>query len=132
MPDIMMRIGRDVLVVDGAMGTMLHRAGMPAGECPELLNVTNPEMVADVHRLYRFAGADCVTTNTFGGSAPKLAEYGLADRVVELNVAAVRIAQREGGPHVLADMGPTGLVMEPMGPATFEQVFAAFAEQAAA
>jgi 5-methyltetrahydrofolate--homocysteine methyltransferase len=132
MPDIMMRIGRDVLVVDGAMGTMLHRAGMPAGECPELLNVINPEMVADVHRMYRFAGADCVTTNTFGGSAPKLAEYGLADRVAELNVAAVRIARQEGGPHVLADMGPTGLVMEPMGPATFEEVFAAFAEQAAA
>jgi 5-methyltetrahydrofolate--homocysteine methyltransferase len=132
MPDIMMRIGRDVLVVDGAMGTMLQRAGMPAGECPELLNVTNPEMVGDVHRLYRFAGADCVTTNTFGGSAPKLAEYGLADRVAELNIAAVRIAQHEGGPHVLADIGPTGLVMEPMGSATFDEVFAAFAEQAAA
>jgi 5-methyltetrahydrofolate--homocysteine methyltransferase len=132
MPDIMMRIGRDVLVVDGAMGTMLQRAGMPAGECPELLNVTNPEMIADVHRLYRFAGADCVTTNSFGGSAPKLAEYGLASRVAELNVAAVRIAQREGGPHVLADIGPTGFVMEPLGPVTFDEVFAAFAEQAAA
>ena len=132
MPDIMMRIGRDVLVVDGAMGTMLHREGLPPGECPELLNVTAPEMIGDVHRMYRFAGADCVTTNTFGGSAPKLAEYGLADRVAELNVAAVRIAQREGGPHVLADIGPTGLVMEPLGPATFDEVFAAFAEQAAA
>jgi 5-methyltetrahydrofolate--homocysteine methyltransferase len=132
MPDIMNRLGTDVLVVDGAMGTMLQRAGLPAGECPELLNVTAPEMVADVHRAYRLAGADCVTTNTFGGSAPKLAEYGLADRVAELNVAAVRIAQREGGPHVLADMGPTGLVMEPIGPTTFDEVFSAFAEQAAA
>ena len=132
MADIMARANRDVLVVDGAMGTMLHRAGMSSGECPELLNVTAPEMVAEVHRLYRLAGADCVTTNTFGGSAPKLAEYGLADRVAELNIAAVRIALREGGPHVLADMGPTGLVMEPLGPATFDEVFAAFAEQAAA
>jgi len=132
MPDIMMRLGRDILVVDGAMGTMLQRAGLPAGECPELLNVTAPEMIADVHRFYRLAGADCVTTNTFGGSGPKLAEYGLADRVGELNAAAVRIARREGGPHILADMGPTGLVMEPMGPATFDEVFAAFAEQAAA
>ena len=132
MPDIMKRLGRDVLVVDGAMGTMLQRAGLPAGECPELLNVTAPEMVGEVHRAYQLAGADCVTTNTFGGSAPKLAEYGLADRVAELNIASVCIAQREGGPHVLADMGPTGLVMEPMGPATFDEVFAAFAEQAAA
>ncbi|MDO9176408.1 MAG: homocysteine S-methyltransferase family protein, partial [Actinomycetota bacterium] len=86
----------------------------------------------EVHRLYRLAGADCVTTNTFGGSAPKLAEYDLADRVAALNVAAVRIAQREGGPHVLADVGPTGLVLEPMGSATFDEVFAAFAEQVAA
>ena len=94
MPDIMMRLGRDVLVLDGAMGTMLQRAGLPAGECPELLNVTAPEMVADVHRLYGLAGADCVTTNTFGGSRPKLAEYGFGDRVDELNRAAVRIAER--------------------------------------
>ncbi|MDO9173584.1 MAG: homocysteine S-methyltransferase family protein, partial [Actinomycetota bacterium] len=64
--------------------------------------------------------------------APKLAEYGLADRVAELNAAAVRIAKREGSAHVLADMGPTGLVMEPLGPATFEEIFSAFAEQAAA
>ncbi len=132
MPDIMMRLGRDVLVVDGAMGTMLHRAGMPAGECPELLNVTAPEMIGEVHRLYQLAGADCVTTNTFGGSAPMLAEYGLADRVEELNRAAVRLAKQYGSPHVLADMGPTGLVMEPLGPATFDEVFAAFAEQACA
>jgi 5-methyltetrahydrofolate--homocysteine methyltransferase len=132
MPDIMDRLGRDVLVIDGAMGTMLQRSGLEPGACPELLNVTAPEMVAEVHRLYRLAGADCVTTNTFGGSAPKLAEYDLADRVAELNVAAVRIAQREGGPHVLADVGPTGLVLEPMGSATFDEVFSAFAEQVAA
>ena len=132
MPDIMMRLGREVLVVDGAMGTMLQRAGMQAGECPELLNVTAPEMIGDVHRFYQLAGADCVTTNSFGGSAPKLAEYGYADRVEEFNRAAVRLAKRHGSPHVLADMGPTGLVMEPLGPATFDEVFAAFAEQARA
>ena len=124
-----MRLGRDVLVVDGAMGTMLHRAGLPAGECPELLNITAPEMVGDVHHFYQLAGADCVSTNTFGGSRPKLAEYGLGDRVEELNRAAVGIAKRFGGPHVLADVGPTGLVMEPLGTATFDEVFAAFAEQ---
>lgn len=132
MPDILNRLGRDVLVIDGAMGTMLQRAGLPAGECPELVNVTAPEMIADVHRLYSLAGADCTTTNTFGGTAPKLAEYGLADRVAELNAAAVRIAKREGAAHVLGDIGPTGLVMEPLGPATFDEIFSAFAEQAAA
>ena len=132
MPDIMMRLGREVLVIDGAMGTMLHRAGLPAGECPELLNITAPEMIGGVHNLYALAGADCVSTNTFGGSRPKLAEYGYGMRVEELNRAAVRIAKQHGAPHVLGDIGPTGLVLEPLGPATFDELFAAFAEQAAA
>ncbi len=132
MPDIMMRLGKEVLVLDGAMGTMLQRAGMPAGECPELLNVTAPDLVGQVLRLYQLAGSDCCITNSFGGSAPKLAEFGYADRVAEFNRAAVRIAKAHGAPHVLGDMGPTGLVMEPLGTATFEQVFEAFAEQAAA
>lgn len=128
----MMRLGRDMLVLDGAMGTMLQRAGMPPGECPELLNVTNPEMVGSVLDLYKLAGSDCTITNTFGGSRPKLAEYGLGERVEELNRAAVRIARHHGAPHILADMGPTGLVMEPLGTSTFHEVFSAFAEQARA
>jgi 5-methyltetrahydrofolate--homocysteine methyltransferase len=132
MPDIMMRLGREVLVVDGAMGTMLQRAGLPAGECPELLNVTAPEVIEGVHSLYSLAGADCVTTNTFGGTRPKLEEYGYGDRVEEFSRAGVRIAKRTGAPHVLGGMGPTGLVLEPLGPATFGELFAAFAEQAAA
>lgn len=129
MPDIQMRLGRDVLVVEGAMGTMLQRAGLPAGECPELLNITAPEMVGDVHRFYKLAGADCSVTNTFGGTSIKLAEYGYAGRVEEFNRAAVRIAKRDGAPHVLADVGPTGLVLRPLGSATFDELFAAFAEQ---
>ncbi len=132
MPDIMMRLGKQMLVLDGAMGTMLQRFGLPAGECPELLNVTAPDLVGQVLDLYKLAGSDCTLTNSFGGSAPKLAEYGLADRVSELNRAAVRVARHHGGPHVLADMGPTGLVMQPLGTATFDEVFAAFAEQASA
>ncbi len=132
MPDIMMRLGRQVLVLEGAMGTMLQRAGLPAGECPELLNVSAPEMVAEVHRLYALAGADCCATNTFGGSRSKLAEYGYAERVEEFNRAAVRICRAEGAPHILADVGPTGLVLEPMGGASFEEVYAIFAEQIAA
>lgn len=132
MPDIMRRLGKEMLVFDGAMGTMLQRAGLPVGECPELLNVTAPDMVGQVLRLYQLAGSDCTITNTFGGSAPKLAEYGYAARVEEFNRAAVKVAKRYGAPHVLADIGPTGLVLEPLGPARFDEVFEAFAEQAAA
>ena len=131
-PDILRRLGHEVLVVDGAMGTMLQRAGMPSGQCPEELNVTNPEMVTDVHRAYVNVGAECITTNTFGGSRPKLAEYGLGDRVSELNRAGVRLVRESGAQHVLADVGPTGLVMQPLGAATFDEVFAIFVEQVSA
>lgn len=129
MPDILKRLGKQVLVIEGAMGTMLHRAGMVPGECPELLNVIDPEMVGYVHRYYVLAGAECVVTNSFGGTRAKLAEHGLGDRVEELNRAAVRIARSEKPQHILADVGPTGLVMEPLGKATFDEVFELFAEQ---
>ncbi len=132
MPDIARRLGVEVLVVDGAMGTMLQRAGIPPEQCNEQLNLTAPDVVEQIHRDYVTAGADCVTTNTFGGTRPKLAEYGLADMVGAFNAAAVRIARNSGALHVLADVGPTGLVMEPLGSATFDEVYGFFAEQVAA
>ncbi len=132
MPDIMRRLGREVLVVDGAMGTMLQRAGMPAGQCPEQLNITNPEMVVGVHAAYITVGAECVTSNTFGGTRHKLDEYGLGDEVEALNRAGVRLVREAGAQHVLADVGPSGLVLEPLGGATFDDVFEMFAQQARA
>jgi 5-methyltetrahydrofolate--homocysteine methyltransferase len=129
MPDIIDRLGRDVIVVDGAMGTMLQRAGMPPEQCPEQLNVINPEMVRQIHHDYVLAGAHVVSSNTFGGTRLKLAEYGLGDRVEELNRAGVRVARESGAQHVFGDVGPTGLVLEPLGRATFDEVFALFAEQ---
>jgi 5-methyltetrahydrofolate--homocysteine methyltransferase len=132
MPDLIERLRREVLVVDGATGTMLQRAGIPAEQSPEQLNVTNPELIVELHTNYVMAGADVVSSNSFGGTRAKLDEYGLGDEVVELNRAAVRLAKRSGATHVIADAGPTGLVMEPLGTATFDEVFALFAEQIAA
>ncbi|HEY3318493.1 MAG TPA: homocysteine S-methyltransferase family protein [Coriobacteriia bacterium] len=132
MPDLLKRLTGEVLVVDGAMGTMLQRAGIPPEQCPEQLNVTNPELILQLHRDYVLAGADCVSSNTFGGTRAKLDEYGLGDDVVELNRAGMRLAKRSGATHVLADVGPCGLVMEPIGEARFDDVFALFAEQIAA
>ncbi len=132
MPDILNRLGREVLIADGAMGTMLQRAGVPAEQCPEQLNITNPEVVLGVHQSYVTVGAECVTTNTFGGSRTKLAEYGLAGEVEALNREAVRLARRAGAQHILADVGPSGLVLEPIGRAAFDEVFEVFAEQVAA
>ncbi|MDY0087239.1 MAG: homocysteine S-methyltransferase family protein [Coriobacteriia bacterium] len=129
MPDISTRLGRDVLVVDGAFGTMLQRANIPAEQCPVQLNVTAPELVVGIHADYVLAGADCVVTNTFGGSRPKLAEYGLGDQIAGLNRAAVRLACASGAQHVLGDVGPTGLVLEPLGTVSFDEAFGYFAEQ---
>ncbi len=132
MPDLLQRLASEVLVVDGAMGTMLQRAGIPAEQCHEQLNVTAPEIVLEIHRDYVLTGADCISSNTFGGTRAKLDLYGLGDQVVELNREGVKLARRSGAAHVLADVGPTGLVMEPFGSATFDEVFALFAEQVAA
>lgn len=132
MPDILKHLESKVLVIDGAFGTMLQRYEIPAEQCPTQLNVTAPDMVSEIHHNYHLAGADCATTNTFGGSRFKLAEYGLEDQVEELNRAGVRLARAGGSPHILADIGPTGRVLEPLGDATFDELFAAFAEQASA
>ncbi len=132
MPDILRRLGSEVLVIDGGMGTMLQRASIPPEQSAMQLNITAPEVLEEIHRLYAVAGADCATTNSFGGTRFKLAAYGLEDEVEELNRAAVRIARRGGSPHVLGNLGPSGRVLEPLGPARFDEVFDAFAEQVSA
>ncbi|HEX8960780.1 MAG TPA: homocysteine S-methyltransferase family protein, partial [Geobacteraceae bacterium] len=86
-----------VLVLDGAMGTMLQERGLRPGQSPEELNLTMPEVVAGVHREYLAAGADIVVTNTFGGSRSKLAHYGLEGQLREINAAAVAIARQAAG-----------------------------------
>ena len=129
MPDIQMRFHRDIVIVDGAMGTMLQREGVCMDECAEYLNILDPEIILSIHRRYIMAGAMCITTNTFGASRAKLASYDLADNVREINTAGVAIARAAGAMHVLADVGPCGLLLEPLGEATFEQVYDQYFEQ---
>ncbi|GFE56454.1 homocysteine S-methyltransferase family protein [Geobacter sp. AOG1] len=123
-----------VLVLDGAMGTMLQERGLKPGQSPEELNLTMPDVVASVHREYLAAGADILVTNTFGGSREKLAHYGLQDRVGEVNARAVEIARQVAGDHayVAASIGPTGRFVEPVGDLSFDAMADLFREQAAA
>jgi 5-methyltetrahydrofolate--homocysteine methyltransferase len=123
-----------VLIADGATGTMLMAAGLPAGSAPELWNVERPEQIIALHQAYLQAGSQIILTNTFGGSRIKLDKFGLGERVRELNLAADRLAQQasQGKAFVAGDIGPTGELMQPMGPLTPEAAFQAFAEQAAA
>ena len=118
--------GDAFLLVDGAMGTQLQARGLAAGELPELLCLTHPEVVTDVHAAYVAAGADVVTTNTFGANAAKL---GDAATVEEVFAAAVSCARASGARYVAADLGPTGQLLAPMGPLAFDDAYELFARQ---
>ena len=81
-----------VLVCDGAMGTMLHSAGVPLDRSLSGLNLARPDLVRDLHAAYLAAGADIVQTNTFDANRPRLARAGLQDSVAEINIAGARLA----------------------------------------
>lgn len=126
----------EIYIFDGAMGTMLQQRGLQAGQSPEELNLTMPEVVESVHLDYLQAGADIIITNTFGGSRLKLAEYGMAEQVREINQQAVKIAkaacQKAGHGLVAASMGPTGHFVAPLGEMSFDEMYNIYAEQAQA
>ena len=84
------------VLVDGGMGTLLQDNGLDDGGSGELWNVERPDVVLDAHRAYAAAGARILTTNTFGGTRPRLDMHGLGDRVHELNEAGARLARRGG------------------------------------
>jgi len=120
-----------VLVLDGAMGTMLQERGLKPGACPEEMNLLSPDVVAAVHQAYADAGADILVTNTFGGSRSKLVHYGLEGQVREINARAVEIARKVAGEQrfVAASVGPTGRFLEPVGDAGFDEMVEIFGEQ---
>jgi 5-methyltetrahydrofolate--homocysteine methyltransferase len=123
------------LLGDGAMGTQLMLAGLEQGNCGEAWNLTHPERVLAIQKRYADAGADCILTNTFGGSRIMLNRHGHAADGAAINKAGVAIAReafagREG--YVIGDIGPFGGLMEPYGDFTEAEVRDAFLEQASA
>ena len=123
------------LLCDGAMGTQLMVAGLEQGNCGEAWNVSHPDRVLAIQRRYVQAGADCLLTNTFGGSRIMLNRHSHADDVVAINSAGVRVAREAVGDrdgYVIGDIGPFGGLMEPFGEFTENQVRDAFREQAGA
>lgn len=107
------------IVFDGAMGTMLQRARKDTGTLPEKLVLTDPDAFADIHRAYAAAGADVISTATFGANAAKAGE--LSDSIIR---EAVALARRSApGKLVALDLGPTGQLLQPLGTMTFDQAY---------
>ena len=136
-----------VLVLDGAMGTMIHEAPLSIEtdylgreNCPEILNVTRPDVIQDIHRQYLEAGADIIETNTFGGTRIALADNKLEDRAYELNFAAAKLAREIADQYstpakprfVAGSIGPTNKDLNITGTTTFPEIKAAYYEQAKA
>jgi 5-methyltetrahydrofolate--homocysteine methyltransferase len=123
------------LLCDGAMGTQLQLHGLKPGECGDSWNVDYPDRVRTIQKGYVDAGADCLTSNTFGACRIALQRHGYADQVREINEAAVHIAREAFGAKrgfVLGDIGPFGGLMEPFGNVSAQEVREAFREQAQA
>ncbi|MEE0705750.1 MAG: homocysteine S-methyltransferase family protein [Adlercreutzia sp.] len=123
--------GRASLLCDGGMGTLVQAAGLhTVHEVPDLLNLTHPQDIAAIQRRYVEAGADCITTNTFSANRLKLKDTDAT--VAQVYAAAAAIAREAGAPLVAGDIGPTGALLEPLGPLTFDEAYDIFAEQARA
>ena len=124
-------LGKRIVLLDGAMGTQLQARGLAPGELPETWNLTRPEDVQAIHEAYLAAGADVVTTNTFGANALKYGEDAAA--VVRAGVEIARAAVRKAGRGLVAlDLGPTGRLLRPYGDLDFADAVALYAQAAQA
>ena len=123
----------NLLILDGAMGTVLQQRGLPPGGVPELLNLTDPELLQGVYRSYVEAGSQVVYANTFGANALKLSRTGHSPE--EIITAAISVAKQAvagTGTRVALDIGPLGELLEPLGTLTFERAYELFREMAIA
>jgi len=135
MPDLRERLAAgDLVVGDGAWGTMLIARGLRPGTAPESWNLERPEVLQEIAALYAEAGADFVTTNTFGGSPVRLRAYGLDDRADAINRAAVEVVRAAVGARALVagSVGPCGEILKPYGDGDPDEISEGFARQAAA
>jgi len=130
-PDFMSVIKGKVLLIDGAMGTMLQAHALPVGEASEKWNLVHPEIIEKIHAEYVDAGADIILTNTFGGSFFKLEANSLEMQTLEINRRAAEIARKAAGDdvYVAASIGPTGKFLEPLGDVSPQRMESVFKQQ---
>src|SRR6267378_5009320 len=139
--DLLTRLKQGPLLCDGAMGTLLYAKGVFINKCYDELNLTQPDLVRNIHNEYLSAGADIIETNTFGGNNARLARHGLADKGHDINVRGARLAReaadafnlkKAGNVLVAGSVGPLGIRIEPLGKTSREEARAWFREQIAA
>ena len=130
MKNILSTLNNNILVGDGAMGTMLQKYGLVAGEIPEEWVIKYPERILNIHEEYINAGSMLIETNTFGGNRIKLKMSGLEEKIEKINSEAVAIARRAArGKYVVGSVGPTGKMMEPYGKLSFTEAVKVYEEQ---
>lgn len=131
MKNLLERLKDEVLVCDGAMGTMLMAKGMPEGACPDYWGIKNKKVLASIHKAYIDAGCDMVITNTFGANAIKLKKFRLEKKAPDINKKAVEIAKEttKGKAYILGDVGPSGEYLKPVGDIEPEEMLHVFTEQ---
>jgi 5-methyltetrahydrofolate--homocysteine methyltransferase len=121
---------KNYIFLDGAMGTMLQAKGLQLGGIPELINISNPEWISDIHKSYINAGSDIIYTNTFGANRYKLKESGYSvDEIIPKAIEIAKDACKGTNTLVALDIGPIGQLLEPTGSLSFEEAYDIFKEQ---
>lgn len=122
---------RKIILLDGATGSNLRRAGMPAGVCTEQWALEHPEIITKLQRAYVEAGSDIIYAPTFSANRLSLAMHGLQDQVTEMNTKLVALAKQAAGgrAYVAGDMSTTGKLLEPRGELTYHELYDAYREQ---
>ena len=126
------RLGKEIILFDGAMGTVLQQRGLKAGDVPEKLNIEKSKEIIDIHKSYLEAGAEILTTNTFGANALKMEEIDYSvEEIIAAGVENAKAAVMESGikAAVALDMGPLGELLEPMGSLTFDEAYNLYQQQ---
>lgn len=132
--DLLQRLKDNILLFDGAMGTILYSKGIYINQCFDELNISRPGIVKEIHAEYIKAGADCIETNTFGANRYKLSNYGLREKLYDINYKGAKIAREIAGNDVLVagSIGPLGIKIEPWGLISSEEAKEVFIEQVGA
>jgi len=135
--DFLERLKRGPILCDGAMGTQIHTRGISFEHCFDELNLSQPEVILDVHRAYVEAGAEIIETNTFGANRFRLIEHELENKIGEINQSGVRLARKAADEsrrkiYVAGSIGPVGVRLAPLGRVSANEAFDAFKEQVVA